>query len=45
LKEREETTEAGEINKRGEETGNCTKSLDTTRKSAICGNKDPRLDN
>jgi hypothetical protein len=40
-----DTTEAGGTNKRAEETGNCTKSLDTTRKSAVCGGKDPRLDN
>jgi hypothetical protein len=40
-----DTTEAGETNKRAEETSNCTKSLDTTGKSAVCGGKDPRLNN
>jgi hypothetical protein len=38
-------TEAGGTNKRAEEIGNCTKSLDTTGKSAVCEGKDPRLDN
>jgi hypothetical protein len=45
LKEKRETTEAGKINKKAEKTGNCTKSLETIRKSAICRNKDFRLNN
>jgi hypothetical protein len=45
LKGRGETIEVGGINKRVEETSNCTKSLNTTRKSAVCGGKDPKLDN
>jgi hypothetical protein len=45
LKERRETTEARGTNKRAEETGNCTKSLDITGKSAVCESKDSRLDN
>jgi hypothetical protein len=45
LKGRGEITEVEGTNKRVEEIGNCTKSLDTIGKSAVCGGKDPRLDN
>jgi hypothetical protein len=37
--------EVGKINTRAEKTGNYTKSLETTGKSAVCGGKDSRLDN
>jgi hypothetical protein len=45
LKKKRKIMKVGEINKKAEETGNCTKLLDTTRKCAVCGNKDPRLNN
>jgi hypothetical protein len=45
LKGEGKITKAGETNKRAEETGNCTKSLDTIGKSAVCESKDPKLDN
>jgi hypothetical protein len=45
LKGGRETMEVGETNKKVEKTSNYTKSLDTTGKNAVCGGKDPRLDN
>jgi hypothetical protein len=45
LKEKGEIMKVERTNKRVEETGNYTKSLDIIRKSVVCGDKDPRLDN
>jgi hypothetical protein len=45
LKKGGEITEVRGTNTRAEETGNYTKSLETTGKSAVCGGKDSRLNN
>jgi hypothetical protein len=45
FKGREEIMKVGKINTRAEKTGNYTKSLETIGKSAVCGDKDSKLDN